>query len=105
MTPVYANHAEVSTKLKFWIALPLFIVVFSAIVNVTVTARVSDVGSQIYALDLKREALAKKNDQMELTLAQKLSIQTIALSALQDGYIPRTKVVELNTTTSIAKGE
>lgn len=104
MTVISSHQDDGINKLKLWVLLPLCIVIFSALVNVTITARVSDVGSQIYALDLKREALEKKNDQMELTLAQKLSIQTIADAAKQEGYIPRNSVVELNTTTSIAKG-
>lgn len=86
---------EQTKKLLFFYAIPAFVLAFSACLNVFMIASVSNVTNQIHAIELKREAIAKQNADLELSLAQTQSLSSVKEYAVAQGYVPVTTVSQV----------
>jgi len=83
--------------------LPLVVLLCSALGNIVTSARVSDLGAKIHALEVKHETLSMQNQAVTAQLAQKQSLSHLREVALAQGFVPITHVVNVKPSTSLAQ--
>lgn len=96
------SQEPISFVKKLCFVVPLLIVVFTVLADLTMTAQVSGAGVEISSLESKALSLEKNNASLQLQLAQKESLSVAKAQAQALGFVPREKVVEVRQTNTLA---
>lgn len=85
-----------TTKTYIYIIVPFLFLVASALCSVFSYASLGTVGGELYAITLKTEQLHAQNQRLTESLAQKQSLKNTLLTAESKGYVPVTKLTQID---------